>query len=68
MNNYKPTLLTKHQIAKETGVSWRTVNRWIVDGCPCINVGGMSLSGKRWRFRLDDVVAWLETRQKVSAR
>ena len=57
----------KQQIAEFFGVSIRTVERWMTSGCPVLRLGGEGL-GKRPRFRLSDVSAWIDTQTTVSAR
>lgn len=57
----------KQQIAEFFGVSIRTVERWMASGCPVLRLGGEGL-GKRPRFRLSDVSAWIDTQATVSAR
>jgi phage terminase Nu1 subunit (DNA packaging protein) len=45
-------------VARELGVSVRTVERWRAEGCPCVQ-------GRRrgvLRFRLVDVEVWLRSR------
>jgi excisionase family DNA binding protein len=50
-------LLTSREIAVRLGVSNRTVRLWAeLDEMPAIRVG------RQWRFRLDDVEAWVTRR------
>ena len=65
-NNIEP-YKNKQQIAAHFGVSIRTVERWMTSGCPVLRLGGEGL-GKRPRFRLSDVSAWIDTQATVSAR
>jgi excisionase family DNA binding protein len=51
-------LMTTAQIAEELGVSDDLVRLWVREqGCPCIRAGQ-----KKFRFRMSDVIAWLETK------
>jgi excisionase family DNA binding protein len=51
-------LMTTAQVAEELGVSDDLVRLWVREqGCPCIRAGQ-----KKFRFRLADVLAWLENR------
>lgn len=65
-NNIEP-YKNKQQIAEHFGVSTRTVDRWILSGCPVLRLGGSGL-GRTPRFRLSDVSAWIDTQATVSAR
>lgn len=48
-------LFTPEQAGKALGVAGETVRGWARDrGCPCVR------AGKQYRFRLPDVIAWLE--------
>jgi excisionase family DNA binding protein len=54
----EPELMTTTQIAKELGVSDDLVRLWVREqGCPHIRAGE-----KKLRYRLADVVAWLENK------
>ena len=51
-----PELMTTAQVAKSLDVSEDLVRLWVREqGCPCIRAGQ-----KKFRFRFDDVVAFLE--------
>lgn len=65
-NNIEP-YKNKQQVAAFFGVSVRTVERWVNSGCPVLRLGGEGL-GKRPRFRLSDVSAWIDTQAIVSTR
>lgn len=59
--------LTKSELGKFFSISARTIDRWLANGCPKIRIGGNGI-GKSARFRLADVEAWLEARERVESR
>ena len=48
-------LLNRRELARAMGVSDRTVDRWIEDGCPCEQPGS---NGVPYRFDVEQVRAW----------
>lgn len=57
-DGYKPA-----EISSAFGVSRYTVRQWRLAGCPCVCINSdKSETGKRFRFSLQSVRAWLENR------
>lgn len=52
-----PELLTTAELAKQLQLSEKYVASWAKDGCPHIP------TGRAFRWRLDDVLAWLGQRK-----
>lgn len=53
--------VSKEECARHFGVTTRTVERWLKDGCPKLRTGKRQNS--RVRFQLTVVEAWLEDRR-----
>jgi len=52
---YVEPLIQDYEVATELGVSRDLVRDWVREGCPCIRAGR-----KKLRFRMSDVIAWLD--------
>jgi hypothetical protein len=55
-------LIQVHDLANELDVGRDLVRRWVHQGCPCIRAGR-----KKLRFRMSDVIAWLDDNTKQGA-
>lgn len=59
----KQTGLTAAELAAAYGVSLYTVRQWRYAGCPCVCINARkSSAGHRFRYALQQVNAWLESR------
>lgn len=59
------TFLTRKQLAETLKVSAVTIQRWGREGCPAFEVGtAIHPKGRRPRYRLSEVLAWLKTRSE----
>lgn len=57
--------LTRKQLAETLKVSVVTIQRWGREGCPNFEIGtAIHPKGRRPRYRLHEVLAWLEARSK----
>lgn len=60
--------LTPAELAAAFGVSRYTVRQWRYAGCPCVCINsGKCSTGHRFRYGLQQVRAWLESRTAGTA-